>query len=270
MKRVGRPLRECDAKYLSGQPSFTSSSWGVKLKAVASLTLRSKGTKQDAPDEDESDELAELPSTPANPTRRNPPPPEFHGADAAFADAKVVYVSSSLPLLSHLWPSITKPPHKTVRVRGPIRSTMRASQSEPVMSKNRRLSLDPYAAAGSQFRADTTGKQLANYTHGLNADDLHPADKRNLTASIEKKKEARRSFESKRKVAWNSAPQVEIRIDPKLSDPSPFKTITYEQYYQQKKKMRSKTVNAAYRSKPFAMQSLPNVYEPPKKKATRV
>ena len=37
MKRLGR-VRECDAKYLSGRPSFTGASWGDTLNLKSGIS----------------------------------------------------------------------------------------------------------------------------------------------------------------------------------------------------------------------------------------
>ena len=131
---------------------------------------------------------------------------------------------------------------------------MGQSRSAPEMDIGRKASLDPYAAGGSQFRAETTGTQLANYSEGLQIDNLTAKGKRDYNKHRAVKIATRKALESKRKMGWNAAPQVDASRSPMLNDPSPFKSVTYKKYHQTKTKKEAKKMKAAYTKVPFTIQ----------------
>lgn len=246
MKRVGMKLRECDSKYLSGRPSFTLSSWGE------SLTLMKSGHNMSSAGSTMSNN-----NLPINHKTRGGSTSNTivvaHGAEAAFGEAKAVYVSASLPMLSHIWPSIERSPDATTPVSHASRSLRMGASKSTAETIARKVSLDPYAADGSQFRSETMGNQLSNYTEGVHNDNLTHKMKRDVKKHRTEKITARKALESKRKQGWNAAPHVVLNTDPKLNDPSPFKAVTYEQYYKQKRKKETKKMKGAYSSMPFVI-----------------
>lgn len=244
MKRVGIKLRDCDSKYLSGRPSFTLSSWGESLTLMqAGHEMASGSTMKNS----------NLPINHKTRGRRTPSAIIVQNdAESGFLDAKAVYVSASLPMLAHIWPSIDRQLSSHLRKRSPKK--MGQSRSAPEMDIGRKASLDPYAAGGSQFRAETTGTQLANYSEGLQIDNLTAKGKRDYNKHRAVKIATRKALESKRKMGWNAAPQVDASRSPMLNDPSPFKSVTYKKYHQTKTKKEAKKMKAAYTKVPFTIQ----------------
>ena len=149
-------------------------------------------------------------------------------------------------------PSIDRQLSSHLRKRSPKK--MGQSRSAPEMDIGRKASLDPYAAGGSQFRAETTGNQLANYSEGLQIDNLTAKGKRDYNKHRAVKIATRKALESKRKMGWNAAPQVDASKTPMLNDPSPFKSVTYKKYHQTKTKKEAKKMKAAYTKVPFTIQ----------------
>ena len=146
-------------------------------------------------------------------------------------------------------PSIERSPDATTPIsRSP---KMGGSKSTPEMA--RRSSLDPYSHDGTQFRSETMGNQLSNYTDGVHNGNLTHGMKRDAKKQRTQKTAARKALESKRKLGWNAAPHVVLNSDPKLNDPSPFKAVTYQQYFKQKRKKETKKMQVAYTSTPFVI-----------------
>jgi hypothetical protein len=131
------------------------------------------------------------------------------GALGGFIEAKTVYTSASLPLLAHVWPTITASPGRTSPVRSPRKVS--PSKSAPGLSHpfvERKESLDPYAAGGTRFRASFSGNQVSVHSGGLNTDGLTPKMRNDFEKSRSAHKEQRKAKESKRKNAWNPTPHV--------------------------------------------------------------
>jgi hypothetical protein len=97
MKRVGVPLRECDARYLTGRPSFTLSSWGeaFDLNSLAH-SIGDTYSHADLEEHGSHKRRSKLSMTKSVNTMA-------HLAEIGYMDAKIVYASTQLPLMSHVW-----------------------------------------------------------------------------------------------------------------------------------------------------------------------
>jgi len=245
MKRLGR-VRECDAKYLTGRPSFTGASWGDTLNLKSGISSIGIAVTEDT--------TASFDAGLGKPLRGSKSASARLGLQEkydevdAYGAAKGIYSSATTPLLSHIWPSISQK-RFSIKVERSKSAGHGAKKEMQGIAISRKMSdHDMYGANGSEFRSSSMGTGYDKHV-AAEISNLPANMRRQYEKDLEKKRSRHAKSETK-KSKWNASPHCVAPVDVKLKD-SPFKKITYEEFHVKTKTKGQKQVKDSYKTRPF-------------------
>jgi len=263
MKRLGR-VRECDAKYLSGRPSFTNSSWGDTLNLTSGLSTITTIAVEEEEAGSPSPKKGLRGSKSASARLGHL---EKYDEFDAYGAAKGIYASESTPLLSHIWPSISQKTFTKSVQRSKSAGHGARKELEGIAIARKQSEHDMYSASGSEFRSSTMGTGYDKH-EAAELSNL-PANMRRQYEADLKKKRSKAAKSEQKKSKWDPSPHVAIPVDARLKD-NLFKKVTYEEFHEKTKKKSQKRTKKSYCQSPFKIvMPAPVVWEQNKKMAKK-